>query len=137
MNISWCLWYDDSHFTSEDGDWFDAPFRGVLGLTVRTVHGWRVLLGEHYGITRWNDLPVPLDVWGVMDTLDLTDVRPADVTLVELDRCGIKIGRYLDDEAWHAVRSHIMKQSAVVMGCASGGRSYRVEAEHREVVVHG
>lgn len=133
----WCLWYQHGQFTSNDGIWGDAPFRGVLGLTVETVHGWRVLLGEHYGIPSWNKLPVPLDVWGVMDLLDLPDTKPSDVSLVALDVAGIKIGRYLDDTEWVKVRTYIAQESRIVMGGDSYSKSHRNpdEPQHREVMV--
>lgn len=136
MDVQWCLWYEAGHFTSDNGSWLAAPFRGVLGLTVTTVHGWRILLGEHYGIPPWNKLPVPLDTWGVLDLLDLPDTKPSDVSLAVLDAAGIKIGRYLDDTEWVKARTRIAQESKVVMGGDSYSRSSRNsdEPQHREVV---
>ena len=133
----WCLWYQNGQFTSLDGAWGEAPFRGVLGLTVVAVHGWRVLLGEHYGIPPWNELPVPLDVWGVMDMLGLDDARPSDVSLSTLEAAGVKLGRYLDDTVWVKVRTRIAQESRVVMGADSHSHSHRDvgEKKHREVMI--
>lgn len=102
----WKLYYhDQTTFSSEDGDWLDAPAWGVLGLTYEDdLVGWSRDSNDFYINPPWGH-PWGVDHWGLMDyllqiqALDI-DERLTSKTPESLEMAGVKFGRSIPNNQW-------------------------------------
>lgn len=100
----WALYYDSRRvYTSEDGEWQDAPPWGVQALVVSQMPTQeRVIFeGDFYFIPANATEPFGGDQWGVVDKLIVEghmtgNMLLADFTPEELIGWGVKFGRMLD-----------------------------------------
>jgi hypothetical protein len=118
--MNWKLYYSDgSTFSSEDGDWADAPYRGVLAVVVPDEYAGRVVdTGDFYAWPRWCSMPESMDQWGLMDYLiDLkkmgehNTIDIAQVSFANLALYGVKIGRSLNNSDWREAQRRIVEDA--------------------------
>lgn len=110
--MRWKLYYaDGTTFSSEDGVWSDAPYRGVVVLSTEDPNVGRELdhgaRGEFFAW--WPDATKPWghDRVGILDYLAATG-RPtslllADLSLDDWRAAGVKIGRSLDNHLFREI----------------------------------
>lgn len=111
--MNWQIWYTDhSTFTSDDGEWEDAPNRGVAVLaTAHPGHHWTLHQGFDFYVW-WPAQPEPwgCDLFGLWDYLiDVDEATYAGKPLAAHDPDtlpGVKYGRTMTDEAWHDFQKH-------------------------------
>ena len=103
----WKLYYtDQTTYSSDDGDWLDAPAWGVLGVArLDEERGYGRSTNDFYVFPPWAVMPWAADQWGVLDQLIQTGVitaedRISDLAPQMLIDAGIKFGRSVDAKAW-------------------------------------
>lgn len=108
----WKLYYHgQTTFSSNDGDWIDAPAWGVMGLAyVDDWVGWSRRTNDFYILAPWmNGEPMAVDHWGLMDymlrihALD-SDERLTSKPAESLEMAGVKFGRSIADDEWNEVK---------------------------------
>lgn len=104
----WKLYYHDgTTFSDDDGDWLEAPSRGVIGLEyVDHTTGRARDSNDFYINPPWGH-PWGADQWGVLDLLIETGVmsesdRLSDLSTEQMAAAGVKFGRSVSNEAWRA-----------------------------------
>ena len=111
----WKLYYSDrTTFSSEDGEWLDAPAWGVMGVAVRDSDvGYTRDSNDFYVMAPWGKgQPWACDVWGALDQLiaegKITPVtRMSDIPPQLIIDSGIKFGRSVRTSEWIEVQAWI------------------------------
>lgn len=132
---AWKLYYDDgSTFDSSDGGWLDAPMFGVIALAAADQYVGREIdtprvpgSGDYYlwadGVSR----PWWVDYGGLIDHLIRTGVLSfnqtlADVTPLQLDQAGVKLGRTVSNERFRELWPLIVADADETFGGLDGER---------------
>lgn len=115
--LTWRLYYTNrTPFSSDDGEWSDAPYLGVAGLQCREVrsssdpkHTGSIIRNGNFYVW-WPDQSRPwaCDWAGLLDYLFsigglAEDDRLVDISLSFLRNHGVKLGRTMNDVAWDAM----------------------------------
>lgn len=114
MMLVWKVYYHDHTFTNLDGDWHDAPPRGVQAVAIPHDTGNRqIQTNDFYWWPDWTTYPIAGDVWGVMDWLLTVGILHPDQPITELTpgqlfRAGVKLGRSLDNHTYRRVYQQIV-----------------------------
>lgn len=105
--VTWKLYYGDrTIFSSEDGDWSDAPYLNVAGLAVPdAITERQIVTGDFYVFPPYTEQPYSPELMGLLDYLQLsgfasTSSTLADLSLDDMERFGVKLGRMYDNDAW-------------------------------------
>lgn len=130
----WKLYYEDgSTFSSDDGEWLDAPVFGVMALATADQYVGREIdtprspgSGDFY--IWWNAVkPWWVDYAGLIDYLyhrgDLgKDDTLANVTIATLHRAGVKLGRTTSNEHFREIWPEIVADADETFGGLDGER---------------
>lgn len=112
----WVIHYADGHtFSSIEGDWLDAPARGVIAVAATEPDvGVEVMSGTDYYLW-WPEAEGPwsVDRAGLWDFLyevgsDLAGARLDNEHFDELVSLGVKFGRSMDTRAFKARLNEIV-----------------------------
>lgn len=130
--MKWKLYYEDgSTYSSDDGEWVDAPVRGVVGLGIpHRHHGRQILSGDAYLLQDGHEEPQASDIFGVMSHLLARSVMTADkpLSLVAPEvmfRAGIKFGHNVDNEEWAILQKWMVEDADTTWHAKSGSRTRR------------
>lgn len=103
--MDWKLYYGTrSIFSSDDGDWLDAPFFDVAGLAIPEPSTKRqIITGDYYVL--WNETPHSPEFAGLLDYLFQIEAISygtllSDISLDTLRSAGVKLGRMYDNAEW-------------------------------------
>lgn len=110
--MMWKLYYHDgTSYSSDDGDWLDAPPWGVMGVAYLSERfGYGRDTNDFYVFPPWATVaPWAADQWGVLDQLIQAGIITADDRISELAPqtlidAGIKFGRSVDAAEWQRVQ---------------------------------
>lgn len=129
--MAWRLYYTDRpRFTSDDGDWQEAPAWGVAAVaTPDDTVGVEIDTGDYYLF----DGPKPwaADMWGLVDFLLREDVMESDQPLSDLPPsvlvgAGVKFGRSVDNDVWRDLWNRIVDDCDDWRGKSAAWRYERV-----------
>jgi hypothetical protein len=115
--MRWKLYYADlSTFSSEDGEWSDAPSQGVVGLAIpHPDHGRQILSGDAYLLQEGHREPQASDVFGVLAHLIAQGQSPGlplyRVSAQEMWNAGVKFGHNVDNDDWARLWKWMVKDA--------------------------
>lgn len=132
MGTNWKLYYFDSTtYSSEDGDWSDAPITGVVGLGIpHKDHGRQILSGDVYLLQSGHAEPQASDIFGVLSHLLQTGVMQESeslsaVPIADMVRAGVKFGLNVDNDEWAMLQKWMVEDADTTWHAKSGSRTRR------------
>lgn len=109
--VRWKLWYHDRAPVAGETwmEWLAAPYRGVECLVTPSHRvGCQVDSDHFYCWPSWLEGPTGMDHWGTLDYLVREGAlspedRLTDLSLADLARCGVKLGRTIATPEFQAI----------------------------------
>ncbi len=128
--MEWKLYYSDSStYSSDDGEWVDAPYLGVVGLGIpHGDNGRQILSGDVYLLQQGHAEPQASDIFGALSHLLEAGVMTAEESLNEVSpqgmwSAGIKFGLNVDNEEWARIWKWMVSDADTTWLAKSGTRS--------------